>query len=57
MYLLDKYIGIDSNDKVSQATLASALREAVETSCCKGREEVRMTSDIIIRQTIKKINL
>lgn len=53
VYLLDKYIGIESNDKVSQAALTSALREAVETSYRKGGEEACMTSDIITKQTVK----
>lgn len=55
VYLLDKYVGIDSNDKVSQAALANALREAVETSYRKGGEEACMTSDIITKQTVKKL--
>ena len=55
LYLLDKYIGIDPNDKISQAALASALREAVETSYRKGGEEACMTSDIITKQTVKKL--
>lgn len=37
IYLLDKYIGMEPNDKVSQAVLAQALREAVETSYRKRR--------------------
>lgn len=55
VYLLDKYVGIEPNDKVSQAALANALREAVETSYRKGGEEACMTSDIITKQTVKKL--
>lgn len=54
VYLLDKYVGIDSNDKVSQSALAHALTEAVETSYRKGGEEACMTSDVITKQTVKK---
>ena len=37
LYLPGKYIGIDANDKVSQAALASALREVVKTrNACTG---------------------
>lgn len=43
IYLLDKYVGMDPNDKVSQAALAQALREAVETSYRKGGEEACLT--------------
>lgn len=55
VYLLDKYVGIESNDKVSQAALTSALREAVETSYRKGGEEACLTSDIISKETVKKL--
>lgn len=52
-YLLDKYVGIDSHDKVSLAALSRALKEAVETSYRKGGEEACMTSDMISKQTVK----
>lgn len=55
VYLLDKYVGIDTNDKVSQAALSSALREAVESSYRKGGEEACLTSDVITKQTVKKL--
>lgn len=51
----DKYVGMDSNDKVSQAALAQALREAVETSYRKGGEEACLTGDVVTKQTIKKL--
>lgn len=54
-YLLDKYVGIDGNDKVSQAALAHALKEAVETSYRKGGEEACLTEDNITKQTVKKL--
>lgn len=55
IYLLDKYVGMDSNDKVSQAALAQALREAVETSYRKGGEEACLTGDVVTKQTVKKL--
>ena len=55
IYLLDKYIGMDPNDKVSQASLAQALREAVETSYRKGVEEACLTGDVVTKQTVKKL--
>lgn len=55
VYLLDKYVGIDRNDKVSQAALAYALKEAVETSYRKGGEEACLTEDNITKQTVKKL--
>ena len=55
VYLLDKYVGIDRNDKVSQAALAHALKEAVETSYRKGGEEACLTEDNITKQTVKKL--
>ena len=55
IYLLDKYVGIDNNDKVSQAALAHALKEAVETSYRKGGEEACLTEDNITKQTVKKL--
>ena len=36
---MDKYVGLDSNEKVSLAAKAHALREAVETSYRKGGKE------------------
>ena len=55
IYLLDKYVGMNSNDKVSQAALAQALREAVETSYRKGGEEACLTGDVVTKQTVKKL--
>ena len=55
VYLLDKYVGIDTNDKVSQAALSAALREAVESSYRKGGEEACLTSDVVTKQTVKKL--
>ena len=55
IYLLDKYVGMDSNDKVSQEALAQALREAVETSYRKGGEEACLTGDVVTKQTVKKL--
>lgn len=52
---MDKYVGMDSNDKVSQAALAQALREAVETSYRKGGEEACLTGDVVTKQTVKKL--
>ena len=48
-------MGMDSNDKVSQAALAQALREAVETSYRKGGEEACLTGDVVTKQTVKKL--
>ena len=55
VYLLDKYVGMDANDKVSPAALTSALREAVETSYRKAGEEACLTKDVITKQTVKKV--
>lgn len=55
VYLLDKYIGLDSNEKVSLAAKAHALREAVETSYRKGGEEACLTDDVVTKQTVKKL--
>lgn len=55
IYLLDKYVGMDSNDQVSQAALAQALREVVETSYRKGGEEACLTGDVVTKQTVKKL--
>ena len=55
VYLLDKYIGLDSNEKVSLAAKAHALREAVETSYRKGGEEACLTDDVITKQTVKNL--
>ena len=49
VYLLDKYIGLDSNEKVSLAAKAHSLREAVETSYRKGGEEACMTDDVVTK--------
>ena len=46
---------MDSNDQVSQAALAQALREAVETSYRKGGEEACLTGDVVTKQTVKKL--
>ena len=55
VYLLDKYIGLDSNEKVSLAAKAHALREAVETSYRKGGEEACLTDDVVTKQTVKNL--
>lgn len=55
VYLLDKYIGLDSNEKVSLAAKAHALREAVETSYRKGGEETCLTDDVVTKQTVKNL--
>ena len=55
VYLLDKYIGLESHDKVSAAALTRALREAVETSYRKGGEEACLTSDVVSKQTVKNL--
>ena len=54
IYLLDKYVGLDSNEKVSLAAKVHALREAVETSYRKGGEEACLTEDVVTKQTVKK---
>ena len=55
VYLLDKYIGLDSNEKVSLAAKAHVLREAVETSYRKGGEEACLTDDVVTKQTVKNL--
>lgn len=52
---VDKYIGLDSNEKVSLAAKAHALRESVETSYRKGGEGACLTDDVVTKQTVKKL--
>ena len=55
IYLLDKYVGMDSNDKVSQAALAQALREVKKL--IHGLE-VEMPEDIPEKKKrIKKLHI
>lgn len=55
VYLLDQLVGMDSHDKVSQAVLARALKESVETSYQKGGEDACLTNDDVTKQTVKKL--
>ena len=53
VYLLDKYVGLASHDKVSLAIKTKFVEEAVETSYQKGGEKACMTEDVVSKQTVK----
>ena len=53
VYLLDKYVGLASHDKVSLAVKTKFVEEAVETSYQKGGEKACMTEDVVSKQTVK----
>lgn len=51
-YLLDKILGISPNTRITEDAEARLLEEAVQTSYCRGGEEVSLTTEVS-RQTVK----
>ena len=51
-YLLDRIIGLERNERLTEDAEAKLLEEAVETSYRRGGEEVSLTSEVS-KQTVK----
>ena len=51
-YLLDRIMGLEKHERISQDALARMLKEAVQTSYRRGGEETSLTTDVK-KQTVK----
>ena len=51
-YLLDRIIGLEKHERMSEDALARMLKEAVQTSYRRGGEETSLTTDVK-KQTVK----
>lgn len=51
-YLLDRIIGLEKHERISEDALARMLKEAVQTSYRRGGEETSLTTDVK-KQTVK----
>lgn len=51
-YLLDRIIGMERNERITEDALARMLKEAVQTSYRRGGEEISLTTDVK-KQTVK----
>ena len=51
-YLLDRIIGLEKHERISEDALARMLKEAVQTSYRRGGEETSLTTDVQ-KQTVK----
>ena len=51
-YLLDRIIGLEKHERISEDALARMLKEAVQTSYRRGGEEASLTADVK-KQTVK----
>ena len=53
-YLLDRIIGLEKHERITEDAQARMLKEAVQTSYRRGGEETTQTQDL---KTVKKIRL
>ncbi|NCC19335.1 MAG: ISLre2 family transposase [Bacteroidia bacterium] len=51
-YLLDRIMGLEKHERISEDALARMLKEAVQTSYRRGGEEISLTTDVK-KQTVK----
>lgn len=51
-YLLDRIMGLEKHERISEDALARMLKEAVQTSYRRGGEETSLTTDVK-KQTVK----
>ena len=51
-YLLDRIIGLEKHERISEDALARMLKEAVQSSYRRGGEETSLTTDVN-KQTVK----
>lgn len=51
-YLLDRIMGLEKHERISEDALARMLEEAVQTSYRRGGEEISLTADVK-KQTVK----
>lgn len=51
-YLLDRIMGLEKHERISEDALAKMLKEAVQTSYRRGGEETSLTADVK-KQTVK----
>ena len=52
VYLLDRIIGLEKHERISEDAVARMLKEAVQTSYRRGGEETSLTTDVK-KQTVK----
>ena len=51
-YLLDRILGLERNERITEDALSRMLEEAVQTSYLRGEEEASLTTDVK-KQTVK----
>ena len=52
-YLLDRILGLEKHERISEDALARMLKEAVQSSYRRGGEETSLTTDVN-KQTVRK---